>query len=174
MNYILRLFSSGAIRKTPRQVLDAIAAEANSKSTANIIEVGAGYGEITGRVLEKIAAAPKLRYYAFEIDDRACMALQQTFSNIHVLNRSAFELEEALPASFKAAVFISSIPLSFYKHGVLKKFFATVKSRLEKEGKIILVFSAPWLIPFLRKQLPGLKIRSFATFPFYFVGVYTY
>lgn len=172
MNYFLKLFSTGAIRKTPKKVLDTVVAAMDALSMTTIVEAGAGYGEITSRVLTKTASAQELCYYVFEIDENACNQLRQSFSNIHVVNKSAFRFEDALPASFKADIFISSMPLSFYKHGILKKFFSAVRSRLKQRGNIIIVFSAPWLIPFLRKQLPGLKIRSFFTFPFYFVGIY--
>jgi len=174
MNYFLRLLTSGAIRKTPKQVLDVVVAELVFAKTINIIEAGAGHGEITSLVLERTTGVQELNYYAFEIDEHACAYLKQTFSNIHVLPESAFNLDGAIPAHTKATLFISSVPLSFYKRAVLKTFFSTIKNRLEKNGKIIIVFSAPWLIPFLKRHLPGLKIKSFLTFPFYFVGIYNH
>jgi phospholipid N-methyltransferase len=172
MNYFFKLFSTGAIRKTPKKVLDVIIAEINVSPGINIIEAGAGYGEITSGVIYKTGPQQTLNYYAFEIDEHACHRLVETFSNVHVHNTSALNFADTISTSIKADYFISSIPLSFYRHGVLKKFFDAVKGRMKQKGKIIIVFSAPWLIPFLRKQLPGLKVEVFFTFPLYFVGIY--
>jgi phospholipid N-methyltransferase len=173
MNYLKKLFTTGAVRKTPRRVLNSIAREiAPFKEGTLIIEAGVGLGEITGIVLKYKKEDAWIHYFAFEIDEAACIKLRQSMPQLQVVNESAFHFEQAIPPAAKIDYFISSIPLSFYTHEVLKKFISAIKSHMKQNGKVIIVFSAPWLIPFLGKQLPGLKVKPFFTFPLYFVGVY--
>jgi len=48
-----------------------------------------------------------------------------------------------------------------------------MKEVLSKGGRIQILFHAIWLIPVLKRALPGSKLISFATFPPYFLIDYT-
>jgi 16S rRNA A1518/A1519 N6-dimethyltransferase RsmA/KsgA/DIM1 with predicted DNA glycosylase/AP lyase activity len=173
MHYFFRIFNSGAIRKTPKKVLDAVVAEINVSNSLDldIIEVGAGNGEITAIILKK-AKNTELNYHAFEIDKHCCIKLKTLFPKICVYEANALNFKNEITKPIKVDAFISSIPLSFHNKTILKTFFMNIKSSMRKNGKAVLVFSAPWLIPFLKKQLPSLKVQAFKTFPLYFVAVY--
>lgn len=174
MNYLPKLFSTGAIRETPKKVLERITDEiapANGEAPM-VIEFGAGMGEITEPVLQKLNATPALEYYAFEIDEEPCAALKEKFPHIRVVQKSALDFEQYIPRGAQADYIISSMPLSFFKSDVLEPFLEAVKGRLKPEGKFLLIFSAAWMLPVYKKHFPTLKTQAFLTFPPYFMSVY--
>jgi phospholipid N-methyltransferase len=173
MNYLLKLYKTGAVRKTPERIIDRIVGELNkAEANVNIIELGAGRGEITSQVFKKLGDNRTLDYYAFEIDEEACTYLKLEFPQVKISNQSAFDIAHETPQNFKADYIISSIPLSFYKKDKIEELLIGLERKLKEHGKIIILFSAFWLIPTLRKQLHG-RLISFLTFPPYFLFVYT-
>lgn len=173
MNYLPKLFSTGAIRETPKKVLERITDEISPVTTHSpmIIEFGAGMGEITEPVLQKLGAATP-EYYAFEIDEESCSVLQEKLPQVRVLSQSALDFEQYIPQGVQADYIISSMPLSFFKNDVLEPFLERVKSRLRPDGKFLLIFSAAWMLPVYKKHFPELKTQAFLTFPPYFMSVY--
>ena len=173
MNYLLKLYKTGAVRKTPDNIINRIVRELHTtENKVNIIELGAGRGEITSQVLKKLEHNRTLDYYAFEIDEEACTYLKLEFPQVKISNQSAFDIAHETPQNFKADFIISSIPLSFYKREKIEELLMGLERKLKERGKIIILFSAVWLIPILRKQLKG-RLISFLTFPPYFLFVYT-
>jgi phospholipid N-methyltransferase len=174
MNYLPKLFSTGAIRETPKKVLERIADEISPTTghTPMVIEFGAGMGEITEPVLQKLAAAQGLDYYAFEIDEEPCAALKEKLPQVKVVQQSALDFEQFIPTGVQADYIISSMPLSFFKSDVLEPFLERVKARLKPDGKFILIFSAAWMLPVYKKHFPTLKTQAFLTFPPYFMSVF--
>ena len=174
MNYLPKLFSTGAIRETPKKVLERIADEITPVSghPPMIIEFGAGMGEITEPVLQKLGAREGLAYYAFEIDEEPCAALKEKLPAVRVIQQSALDFEQFIAPGAQADYIISSMPLSFFKSDVLEPFLEAVKKRLRPEGKFILIFSAAWMLPVYKKHFPSLKTQAFLTFPPYFMSVY--
>ena len=171
MNYLAKLLTSGAIGETPKRVIEAIANEIQITDTTIIIEAGAGQGEITQAVLNKRAPDKDLTYYAFEIDEEFCTHLRQTFPAILLKQNSVFDFEQYIPGGEQLDYFISSIPLSFYKNDVIEPFLEKVKSRLKPDGKVIIIFTAAWLLPLFKKHFPHLVSQTFLTFPPYFMIV---
>jgi phospholipid N-methyltransferase len=173
MNYLLKLYKTGAVSKTPDNIVNRIVSELHTnESKVNIIELGAGKGEITSQVLQKLGQNRTLDYYAFEIDEEACTYLKLEFPQVKISNQSAFDIAHETPQNFKADFIISSIPLSFYKKEKIEELLMGLERKLREGGKIIILFSAVWLIPTLKKQLRG-RLVSFLTFPPYFLFVYT-
>ena len=173
MSYLPKLFSTGAIRKTPDKVISKIAEEIEIEQDETIIiEAGAGLGEITNAVQQRNISGKNLNYFAFEIDEESCNYLKDNFLNIKVFGNSVFNFEDVLPPSLKVDYFISSILLSFYKDDLINEFLEKIKLHLKDEGKIIILFTAAWLMPVLKKALPNSHTEGFLTFPPYFVIVY--
>lgn len=171
MNYLPKLFSTGAIRETPKKVLERITDEITPTLNPLVIEFGAGMGEITEPVLQKLGAATP-EYYAFEIDEEAASLLKEKLPQVRVLSQSALDFERYIPRERQADYIISSMPLSFFKNDVLEPFLEAVKARLKPDGRFILIFSAAWMLPVFKKHFPTLKTQAFLTFPPYFMSVY--
>lgn len=140
------------------------------KPLQTVVEIGAGQGELTRALLKRNGRFA--HYYAFEIDDEACAYLHKIFAEITIKKENAFDFPLHLPEGRKTDLFLSSIPLSFYSkqkiHGLLKH----VKESLNENGMVVIIFSAIWLIPVLRRQFKGAKIYPFLTFPPYFLLSY--
>ena len=173
MKYISRIFSTGAVRETPEKIIKKILSEIDNPNSANIIEFGAGKGEITQPVFKHIAGKTKATYHAFEIDKNFSALLKASLPAINVISEDAFEFEKSLSDDFKADYIISSMPLSFYSKPELIRFLQNVQERLNDTGKIIILFHAFWMIPFFRKQLRPIRIHRFNTLPPYFLLVFT-
>lgn len=175
MSYLPKLFSTGAIRKTPDRVITKIADEVEIiDDETSIVEAGAGLGEITNAIHQKNILGKKLKYYAFEIDEDSCEHLKENFPSTIVLKDSIFKFDDFLPPSTKLDYFISSIPLSFYKNDLITELLEKVKLHLKEDGKIIILFTAAWLMPVLKKALPESQSEGFLTFPPYFTIVYAH
>lgn len=172
MKYISRIFRTGAVRETPEKIIKKILSEIDKQGSVNIIEFGAGHGEITHPLAEQITKRPGIAYYAFEIDQNFSRLLQTSLPDVKVVSEDAFDFERTIPPGFKADYIISSLPLSFYPKPNLSRFLQSMLERLNTHGKIIILFHAFWLIPIFRKQLKSIRIHRFNTFPPYFLLVF--
>lgn len=173
MNYLAKLLTSGAIRETPRKVIECVADEIHFSTGITIMEAGAGQGEITQAILERQQPNTPFTYYAFEIDEESCQHLSETYPQITLVQQSVFDFEQHLPAGQQFDYFVSSIPLSFYKRETIDAFLENVKQHLKPGGKVIIVFTAAWLMPLFKKQFPNLNSQTFFSFPPYFMIVAT-
>jgi phospholipid N-methyltransferase len=172
MNYLAKLLTSGAIRETPKKVIECVADEIRFTEGIVIMEAGAGQGEITKAILDRKQDTGTFTYYAFEIDDEACQYLSETFPQITLVQQSIFDFEQFLPdGQQQLDYFVSSIPLSFYKREGIEAFLEKVKQHLKPGGKAIIVFTAAWLMPLFKKQFPNLTSQTFLSFPPYFMIV---
>ena len=168
MSYTFKLFSTGAVRKTPKKVIYTMLASV-AGSYEIIVEIGAGKGELTNVLQGHLQFN---QYYAFEIDEKACEKLKKEFPSIVVQKADAFHFYNYLPESKKIDLFLSSIPLSFYSAKKVRELLNVAKGLLNNDGKIVIIFTAFWLTWFFKKILPGSRITSFLTFPPYFILVY--
>jgi|GEM_PF-1971382 len=174
MSYLPKLFSTGAIRKTPERIIHKIANEVEGKDrVTTIVEAGVGMGEITEAVIARLTSN-NFHYYAFEIDEDSCEHLHQKFPQVNVVKESVFQFDDLLPPSEEIDYFISSIPFSFYKNDIIEAFLEKVKLHMKEDGKVIVLFTAAWLMPLFKKHFPGLQTEAFLTFPPYFLIVYTH
>jgi phospholipid N-methyltransferase len=169
MNYLTKLFRTGAVRKTPQRIISRIVSEVRQHTNPTIIEIGAGQGEITKELVKKTGTS---NYFAFEIDIEFSTRLQSAFPGIHVLQHDALKFKEASGVPAAIDYFISSIPMSFYKQKDVEALCGQIRQQLKKGGKIIILFTAFWLIPVLKRALPGIDIEPFASIPPYFLAVY--
>ena len=171
MNYLAKLLTSGAIRETPKRVIDCVADEIQFTDGIVIMEAGAGQGEITQAILDRKNKSNALTYYAFEIDQEYSQHLSEAFPQITLIQQSIFDFEQYIPAEQQLDYFISSIPLSFYKKETIETFLGKVKQHLKPGGKAIIVFTAAWLLSLFKKQFPNLNSQTFLSFPPYFMIV---
>jgi phospholipid N-methyltransferase len=171
MKYIFSIFSTGAVRKTPKRIIDKILAEIDPQKT-NVIEFGAGKGEITERMVRLHSNKLPVDYYAFEIDEKFAVSIQNSLPEIKVFKENAFHFDEYIPSDFRPDYIICSMPLSFYSRVKISSLLQKMKERLGENGKIIVLFHAFWLIPILRRRFKKAVIHRFATLPPYFLLVF--
>lgn len=172
MNYVLKLFSTGAVRQTPERIIKRITEEVDS-SKRNFVELGSGKGEITASIIKKLPRNAKINYYAFEIEESFNTDLKEQFPKINVINESAFSFNDKIPSDIKIDYFLCSMPLSFYSNEEIQSLLESMKNRLSNGGKIIILFHAAWLKKLLKSCLPGAESYSYLSFPPYFLIIYT-
>jgi len=170
MTYFSKLFSTGAIRKTPGSVIGAILAEVEPAPGVHMVEFGAGQGEITYPLAGQLLAHP-FRFSAFELDRRLGASLEQQLPCVNVHYEDAFEFPRFIdPAAVD--YFVCALPLSFFAAEKTRNLIGQMQKSLKPGGKIIIIFNAPWLAGIFRRLLPGGRLRVFATLPVY--GMYVY
>ena len=174
MKYISSIFSTGAVRKTPKRIVERILAEINFEKDNTFIELGAGNGEITIKVVEiKKQRQLTLRSYdAFEIDAKFSARLREKLPGINVITEDAFAFENVVDTQAKTDIIISSITLSFYPRPKIASLLERLKGQLAPNGKIIILYHAFWLTGMYKRILPGARVTHFATIPPYFLLVY--
>ena len=170
MSYFSKLFQTGAIRKTPTSVIAAILAEVPAAKAACIVEFGAGQGEITYPLLEKVRTHGG-SFYAFELDRELGGALQRNAGEVSVLYEDAFRFEAFIHGG-PVDHFICALPLSFHPKAKIRGLLDSMRNRLAQGGSIVIIFNAVWLLPLFSKALPGGRLRVFPTFPVYLMYVY--
>lgn len=172
MSYLTRIFRTGAVRTTPARIIDDIAAAVAPHEQMILLEFGAGRGEITEKIYRKKGDL-NIHYHAFELSESYATQLRSAFPGITVFRENAFEFRKHLPAKLKADHIICSIPLSFYGIRAAGRLAADMREMLQVNGRIQVLFHAVWLIPVLKKAMPGSKVRAYATFPPYFLLEYS-
>ncbi|RYY99639.1 MAG: hypothetical protein EOO11_04305 [Chitinophagaceae bacterium] len=171
MSYLRKLFQTGAIRKTPPSVIAAILAEVRPLRPVRIVEFGAGQGEITYPLLRQVAGNCAA-FQAFELDRELGAALEHEAKDVQVLYEDAFHFSSFLPDGAQVDHFICALPLSFHPRKKTLGLLQAMRARLAPGGSVVLIFNAFWLLPTLRKGLPGGRLRVFPTFPVYGMFVY--
>lgn len=170
MSYFSRIFSTGAVRKTPARVIHRIINEIAAGPSTEVLEIGAGKGEISHPLMQKLSAAHnKVQLYALEINEQFAAQLQDQLPAARVLTVSAFNMDESLPADFRPHYIISSMPLSFYSKEEISSLLNKMKSRLRPGGKILILYHAFWLTTIFRKELGKGRLHRFLTLPPYFL-----
>lgn len=174
MSYISRIFRTGAVRKTPEKIIKRMLQEITPTPQTSVIEIGAGKGEITRPLLQKLynGHTSEGHYFALEIDASFVEKLASFLPTKQIITASAFDFEAHIPHTLQADYIVSSMPLSFYSKNEIRELMHKMQSRLKPGGKIIILYHAFWLTPVLKKSLPRSQVNAFFTLPPYFLLIY--
>jgi phospholipid N-methyltransferase len=109
---------TGAFTETSKYVVHEISKYVNKNEPQIIIEFGAGHGNITLGILEKMHKQSIL--YAFEVNKGFCEVLHTIDDDrLRVVNLSAQEVKKVVEIKNSVDCIISSIPFSFIPNNVL-------------------------------------------------------
>jgi len=170
MSYFKNIFTTGAISKTPGRVLKRITNEVPLSDPKLIIELGAGKGEITRNVINKLGSSLS-RYIAFEIHKDFAEELKIKFPGIDVLEEDALNFDQLTDQ--KADLIICSLPLSFFPKQDRKTFLEKIKNNTKTGGKAIILFHAFWLLPEFKEVFRDYKLIKIFNLPPYYIITYT-
>jgi phospholipid N-methyltransferase len=168
MTYLRKLFTTGAVRKSPPSVIGAILAAIEPAPGQLVVEFGAGQGEITMPLAGQLKAQDAT-LLAFELDAEIGAALQREVPGARVLYEDAFLFPSFLPDAKQVDYFVCALPLSFFPRKKVAGLLQQMKQYLRPGGKAVIIFNAVWLLPAFRRELPGGRLRVFATLPVYFM-----
>lgn len=170
MSYFSRIGSTGAITKTPRRILNRMLSEVGQRENIRILELGAGRGEITGELYNKLDGK-FLEFKAIEINPDFSSELQKKYPGIDVVTDNAIHFTKSLTQ--KMDVIVSSIPFSFLEAAEQEQLMEQIAAHLSDNGKLIILYHARWLKRKFLKYVPGAKIEFFLHFPPYYLLTYT-
>ncbi len=112
LNYIKNIRTTGAIYESSRYVSRNITHEINSHKPQIVIELGAGSGNITERILSKLH--PDSVLYCFEIEPQFYEKLEGIKdSRFHLIKDSAADVTKYFGLS-SVDIIISGLPLSLF------------------------------------------------------------
>lgn len=175
MSYFSRIFKTGAVRKTPARIIKRIIAEIPSRNGLQILELGAGKGEITIPLANLSRNQhPESRFYAIELEKDFADELKRTIPGTTVLQGNALDFPKLVPEDPQYDLIISSMPLSFFKKSEKETLFLNMKARLKPGGKILILYHAAWLGSSMKSLFSGGRVLSFATIPPYFLYIYNH
>jgi phospholipid N-methyltransferase len=171
MKYLSNIFTTGAVSQTPLRVLRYIQKQLPKSQPQHIIELGAGRGEITQKVIETYSNGSQLKFDAFEINSTFATELQSSFPGIIVHNHDAV----SFPSIVKNPVdlIICSLPLSFLSKKDRTLLLQNMRNQLAPGGEIIILFHAVWLLWEFNHTFSDAKVKWFRHFPPYLLLTYS-
>ena len=120
VEFTKKLNTTGAFSETSRFVVDNISKFVEKNKKQVIIEYGAGHGNITKGILDKMNEDSVL--YAFEIHTDFCKQLEQIKDKrLKIVNLSASEVYQITNVPKSVDCIISSIPFSFIPDEMLQE-----------------------------------------------------
>ncbi len=170
MKYFSKIGSTGAITRTPRRIMNRILSNIDKSAHLNILELGAGRGEITGEIFRHLAGKFN-QFLAIEINAGFASELKNNFPGINVVTDNALYFPAHL--STKMDVIVSSIPVSFLQKEEQDTLIKLMAEHIQPHGRIIILFHARWLAKKFKEHLPGARIESFLHIPPYYLLTYT-
>lgn len=128
-SYIKNIRTTGAVYESSRFVSRNITHEINALKVQVVIELGAGSGNITQRILSKLH--PDSILYCFEIEPQFYERLEEiTDPRLHLIKDSASDIKKYVKSS-SADIIISGLPLSLFdpydRDELLKDCYAVLK-----------------------------------------------
>jgi phosphatidylethanolamine/phosphatidyl-N-methylethanolamine N-methyltransferase len=132
LSYIKNIRTTGAIYESSRFVSRNITHEINLHNPQTVIELGAGSGNITERILSRLH--PDSHLYCFEIEPQFYAKLEDIKdSRFHLIKESAAGVNKYFDAN-SVDVIISGLPLSLFDHSDRRQLLNDCYSLLKKGG----------------------------------------
>jgi phosphatidylethanolamine/phosphatidyl-N-methylethanolamine N-methyltransferase len=131
-SYIKNIRTTGAIYESSRFVSRNITNEINMSKPQIVIELGAGSGNITERILSKLH--PDSILYCFEIEPQFYEKLEGiTDSRLHLIKDSAADITKYFEVS-SVDIIISGLPLSLFDNSDRDQLLNDCYSLLKQGG----------------------------------------
>lgn len=127
-----------------------------SKSSIDYLEVGAGSGALTCRLVEKLR--PQDRLDIVENDPKFCALLDKQFGHLSQVTIHEVSILDFTGKQYE--VVISSLPLNAFPANLVAKILEKYEN-LSKKGGLLSYFEYVWLEKIKQALLCGAKARDF-------------
>jgi phospholipid N-methyltransferase len=132
LKLIKNVKKTGALTQTSSQVVQEIIREVNPHHQQIIVEFGAGPGNITKGILERMH--PESKLISFEIEEDFLTDLRKiNDSRLTIINDSAEKLDKYLEGK-KATLILSSIPITIMPKSVYQTIMVQIQQNLQESG----------------------------------------
>ncbi|GAO98084.1 ribosomal RNA small subunit methyltransferase A [Caedimonas varicaedens] len=127
----------GAIAPSSPALTSLISRSISVKPENYIVELGAGTGTVTRRLLEY--GIPSAQLYVVELDPELCAFLQKSLPNVHVIQGNATDLASLLPKEVigKVSSVVSGMPMSTMPLNVQRKIIDACLEVMMPDGEIV-------------------------------------
>lgn len=127
----------GAIAPSSPALTSLVSRHVSVKAGSYIVELGAGTGTVTRRLLEH--GIPSDQLYVVELDPELCSFLERSLPDIHVIQGNAVELASLLPKEVvgKVSTIVSGMPMSTMPLNLQKKIIDSCFKVMTPDGEIV-------------------------------------
>lgn len=127
----------GAIAPSSNSLADLIAKNVSLKEDHYIVELGAGTGTLTRKLMQH--GIPKERLFIIELDPGLYAYLEDSLHDANVIQGNACDLEKLLPKEClgRVSTIVSGMPISTMPFKVQKSIFEAAFKVLSPDGDII-------------------------------------
>lgn len=127
----------GALTPSSPSLTSLISRHVSAKPDNYIVELGAGTGTVTRRLLEQ--GIPCDQLYVVELDPELCDFLKQSLPNVNVIQGNAASLASLLPKQIigKVSTIISGMPVSTMSLDLQKSIINECFKVMAPEGEIV-------------------------------------
>lgn len=157
--YSKKVSTTGAMFETSALVVKEMSRNVSPDQIQNIVELGAGHGNITEVILEQMH--PKSKLIAFELHTDFCNELTTriTDSRLSLINDSAGNLTQHLQKHQinEVDIIISALPLVLFPPELVDSIFQQVAQSLKPNGLYIQVSYSLVMKKQLKKVFPNVK-----------------
>ncbi len=164
VEFTKNISETGAFSETSKYVVDEISKYVNKNEPQIIIEFGAGHGNITLGILEKMH--PNSTLYAFEVNKEFCDVLDNIKDErLKVVNLSAQDVKKVVELENSVACIISSIPFSFIPNEVLDEILSSSHFLLKPKHYMTQVLYSQRHLKYYKKFFQNCSSKTVLNFP---------
>ncbi len=160
--------TTGAITETSIFVAREITKHINPDRPQLILEVGAGYGNVTREILKKMHPDSKL--FSVELNTKFCLKIEETINDprLTVINDSAENFETYLPKQ-KIDAIISTLPFTFFSTQLAQSILSKFKNHLSTDGEFSQVYYSLRFLKQVKRYFSVNKVKITVNFPLGFI-----
>lgn len=161
--------STGAIAQTSTFVENEITRKIAQLNPTLVVELGAGYGNITRKILEKLDKNALL--ISVELNEKFCDEMEKNIQDkrLKIVCNTASNFNQFIPENIQPDLIISSLPLSIFPKNISNEILYKVHNNLTKNGVFSQVYYSLFFLKQVKKYFHKNEIKIVVNIPPAFV-----
>lgn len=166
LKFTANLSTTGALFQTSKKAVEEVTKHIDTSQKQIIVEYGAGHGNVTQRILDKMHPDSKL--YAFEINNDFCKTLSLIKDDrLIIINGSAEKIEDHIKEPVDCI--ISTLPFSLIPKNKLTEILENSYEKLKKNGSMSQILYSTFHLNKYRRFFGQVSFASIFGIPIEFV-----
>lgn len=161
--------STGAIAQTSTFVENEITKKITQLNPTLVVELGAGYGNITRKILEKLDINTQL--ISIELNEKFCDEIEKSIQDkrLRIVCNTASNFNQFIPENRQPDLIISSLPLSIFPKNTSNEILYKVHKNIKQNGVFSQVYYSLFFFKQVKKYFNKNEIKIVANIPPAFV-----